>query len=151
MKNTTSLTPGILVAIAIGAVLGALAREALAFFANSPEPQAFPWGTLIANLSGAFLLGLFATYLDRIISHALFRPLWEIGFIRSFTTLSTFSLEGIRMTEAREWENLFPYVAVSVLGGLLAVFLGDRLGSALSASQGLKEDLDVRDRVEGEL
>ena len=96
MKNTASLTPGILVAIAIGAVLGALSREGLAFFANSPEPQAFPWGTLIANLSGAFLLGLFATYLDRIISHALFRPLWEIGFIRSFTTLSTFSLEGIR-------------------------------------------------------
>ena len=151
MQISTSLTPGILIAIAIGAVLGALGRETLAFFANGPQPHSFPWGTLIANLSGAFLLGLFATYLDRIIKHGLFRPFWEIGFIRSFTTLSTFSLEGIRMTEAREWENLLPYIAVSVLGGLLAVFLGDRLGSTLSASQGLKEDLEVRDRVEDEL
>lgn len=150
-KPTTPLTLGVLIAISLGAVLGALGRESLAFVANGPEPHSFPWGTLIANLGGAFLLGLFATYADRLIRHELFRPFWEIGLIRSFTTLSTFSLEGIRMTEAREWDALFPYLAVSVLGGLLAVFLGDRLGTVISASRGLTEEPEVRDRVEGEI
>ena len=150
-KNDSLLTPGVLIAIALGAVAGAIGREALASFANGHGPHSFPWGTLMTNLGGAFLLGLFATYLDRIIQHALFRPFWEIGFIRSFTTLSTFSLEGIRMTEAREWNILLPYVGISILGGLLAVFLGDRLGSVISASQGLGEDPEARDRVESEL
>lgn len=150
-RPMTPFTPGVLLAISIGAVLGAVCRESLAAVANGPEPHSFPWGTLIANLSGAFLLGLFATYLDRTIRHAFFRPFWEIGFIRSFTTLSTFSLEGVRMMEAQEWESLFPYLAVSVLGGLLAVFMGDRLGQSISASLGLPEKPDARERVEEEI
>ena len=150
-KSSTLFTPGVVIAISIGAVLGAIARESLAFVANGPEPHSFPWGTLIANLGGAFLLGLFATYVDRLIRHKLFRPFWEIGFIRSFTTLSTFSLEAIRMTEAREWESLLPYLAVSVLGGLLAVFLGDRLGDAISTSRGMIPNPATRERVEKEI
>ncbi len=147
----TRFTPGILLAISLGAILGALGRESLAAVANGPAPHSFPWGTLIANISGAFLLGLFATYIDRVIKHPLFRAFWEIGLIRSFTTLSTFSLEGIHMVEAREWESFLPYVVISVLGGLLAVFLGDRLGQSISLSSGLVEEPDVRERVEKEI
>ena len=145
------LTPRLILAIAIGAALGALGREALALLANGNQPHEFPWGTLIANLSGAFLLGLLATYLDGLIRHTLFRPFWEIGFVRSFTTLSTFSLEGVRMLEAEAWGNFIPYVTGSVLGGLLAVFLGDRLGSRLARASGRRPDSKTRDRVEHEI
>ena len=55
------------------------------------------------------------------------------------------------MVEAREWESFLPYVVISVLGGLLAVFLGDRLGQSISLSSGLVEEPDVRERVEKEI
>lgn len=145
------LTPSLTLAIVMGAVLGALGRETLGVLANGSQSYDFPWGTLIANLSGAFLLGLLATHLDSLIRHNLFRPFWEIGFVRSFTTLSAFSVEGLRMLEAEAWGNFFPYVIGSVLGGLLAVFLGDRLGSVLSRASGRTLDSERRDRVEHEL
>ena len=94
-----SLHPSLLLAIATGAALGGLARENLSRLWNGPGASAFPWGTLAVNLSGALLLGLFATYLDRLIRHALFRPFWEIGFSRSFTTLSALSLAAVRMLD----------------------------------------------------
>lgn len=145
------LTPGLIFAIVMGAALGALGRETLAGWANGPAAHSFPWGTLAANLAGAFLLGLFATYLDRLIRHHLFRPFWEIGFIRSFTTLSTFSLESIRMLEAQAWYAFFPYVVISVLGGLLLVYLGDQLGSKLTTARGGKIHTETRERVEREI
>jgi CrcB protein len=150
-KSIQPLTLGLILAIAFGAALGALARESLALLANGPQAHSFPWGTLGTNLGGAFLLGLFATYVDRLIQHDLFGPFWEIGFIRSFTTLSTFSLESVRMVEARAWETLFPYIVLSVLGGLLLIFLGDRFGQFISNRRGLPPRSHVRDRVETEL
>jgi len=150
-KSTTPLTFGLIIAISLGAALGALTRESLALLANGPQPHSFPWGTLGANLGGAFLLGLFATYVDRLIKYDLFRPFWEIGFIRSFTTLSTFSLESVRMIEVQAWEIFFPYMAISVLGGLLLIFLGDRLGAFVSTRYGMRPRADIRDRVETEI
>jgi len=145
------LTPGLILAIVVGAALGALGRETLGWLVNGPEPHSFPLGTLGANLSGAFLLGLFATYLDRLIRNEFFRPFWEIGFVRSFTTLSTFSLEAVRMVEAQAWGNFLPYVAISVLGGLLLVFLGERLGTTLGIKSGHDVDIETMGRVEREL
>ena len=150
-KSIQPLTLGLILAIAFGAALGALARESLALLANGPQAHSFPWGTLGTNLGGAFLLGLFATYVDRLIQHDLFGPFWEIGFIRSFTTLSTFSLESVRMVEARAWETLFPYIAISVLGGLLLIFLGERFGNFISTRSALRPRPDIRDRVETDL
>lgn len=149
--NYWPLTPSFILAIVVGAALGALGRETLGWLANGPEPHSFPWGTLGANLSGAFLLGLLATYLDKLIQHEFFRPFWEIGFVRSFTTLSAFSLEAVRMLEAQAWGNFLPYVAISVLGGLLLIFLGDRLGARLSIASGYEADIETQDRVEREL
>lgn len=149
-SKSWTFSPHLALAIVVGAALGALGRETVGFLANGSSAHDFPWGTLIANLSGAFLLGILATYIDKLIRHDLFKPFWEIGFVRSFTTLSTFSLEGVRMLQAEAWGNFFPYVIVSVLGGLLAVFLGDQLGTRLTLAKGKKLDTQRRDRVEKE-
>ena len=55
------------------------------------------------------------------------------------------------MLEAQAWGNFLPYVAISVLGGLLLIFLGDRLGARLSIASGYEADIETQDRVEGEL
>ncbi|MCH2173911.1 CrcB family protein [Myxococcota bacterium] len=145
MSRSTALV------ISVGAALGALAREVLGVLANGVSAQVMPWGTLGANLAGAFLLGLMATHFDARFRHALFRPFWEIGFIRSFTTMSTFSLQSIRMLEMGAWEVLLPYVLLSVLGGLIAVWFGEVLGRDLSRRRGTVIDSSRRDEVEREL
>ena len=145
------LTPGVVIAISLGAAFGSLGREGLALLFNATGTGSFPWGTLVANLTGAFLLGLMATCIDRLIRHRLFRPFWEIGVVRSYTTLSTFSLESIALLEAKAWTAFIPYVAVSVFGGLLCIWLGDRLGTRLSLEEGTPVDTKERDRVEEEI
>ena len=144
-------TLGVLIVIVLGAAIGSLSREGLGLLWNSQVAGTFPWGTLVANLSGAFLLGLMATYIDQLIKHQLFRPFWEIGVIRSYTTLSTFSLEGIRLFEAEAWGVLGIYVLVSVFGGLFLIWLGDALGASMTRRSGRVVDLEERRRVEEEI
>ncbi|MCH2180677.1 MAG: CrcB family protein [Mariniblastus sp.] len=138
----------VLITIMIGGALGALLRELVAFWLTGTATTAFPWGILIANLSGAFLLGLFATWVDGLFRHHLFRLFWEIGFIRSFTTMSTLSLQSIVLIEAGAWGVFAPYIAVSVVGGLLLFWSGERLGVSMAKA---RADRAERDRVEKEL
>ncbi|MDG2184542.1 MAG: CrcB family protein [Mariniblastus sp.] len=142
------LHPTVLITIMIGGALGALLRELFAFWFTGTATTAFPLGILIANLSGAFLLGLFATWIDGLIRHHHFRPFWEIGFVRSFTTMSTLSLQSIVLIEAGAWGVFVPYIALSVIGGLILFWSGERLGVSIAKASVAKAD---RVRVEQEL
>ena len=142
------LHPNVLTTIMIGGALGALFRELLSFWFTGTATTAFPLGTLAANLSGAFLLGLFATWIDGLIRHHLFRSFWEIGFVRSFTTMSTLSLQSIVLIEAGAWGVFAPYIALSVIGGLIFFWSGERLGLWIGKASVVKTD---RARVEQEL
>ena len=102
------LKPDVLIVIMIGGALGALLRELFAFWFTGAANSVFPWGILIANLSSALLLGLFATWIDGLIQHHLFRPFWEIGFVRSFTTMSTLSLQSLVLIEVGAWAVFAP-------------------------------------------
>ena len=139
---------GVLIIIMIGGALGALSRELFAFWFTGTANTAFPLGILIANLIGAFLLGIFATWIDGLIRHHLFRPFWEIGFVRSFTTMSTLSLQSIVLIEAGAWGVFAPYIGLSVAGGLFLFWSGERLGVSLAKTSVAKAD---RVRVEREL
>lgn len=139
---------GVLIIIMIGGALGALSRELLAFWFIGTATTAFPLGILLANLIGAFLLGVFATWIDGLIRHPLFRPFWEVGFIRSFTTMSTLSVQSIILIEAGAWGVVTPYIALSVVGGLFLFWFGERLGVLMA--RGAVGSVD-RVRVEREL
>jgi CrcB protein len=141
----------VLIAVMFGGALGALSRELLALWFTGISSTAFPLGILLANLSGAFMLGLFATWIDGLIRHHAFRPFWEAGFVRSFTTLSTFSLQSIILIEAGAWSTFIPYVAISVVGGLTLIWCGERLGVFFVARAGGKINRDDQARVEKEL
>ena len=144
--------PGVLIAIALGAATGALGRETVCALLNPHlESGGFPLGTLVANLSGAFLLGLMATWLDRLIRHDLFRPFWESGLIRSYTTLSTFSLEGLSLIEQAAWGVFVTYALLSIGGGLFCISMGERLGRSIASARGIEVDDERRDRVEESL
>lgn len=121
----------ILLLIVFGAA-GTLARYGLQGLVQQRTGPGFPSGTLVVNLLGCFLLGAIGQY---SLNHLTIPPEWRIaitlGFFGAFTTFSSFGWETIRMLEDGEWGRALLYVGASVLGGLLAVMYGIRLGNRI--------------------
>lgn len=111
-------------AVAIGGAIGAMARYGL-LLSLSHRPDRFPVATFLANLCGCFLMGvLYVLIVQRGLIPTCWRPFLTVGFLGAFTTFSTFSLEALLL-----WQNQQPliavlYVTTSVVGCLLAVWLG---------------------------
>jgi len=120
------------VAIAIAGGLGALARYGLEGFVSRRTKGAFPWGTFVVNISGAFALGLiFTLATERWGLPAWLRSALTIGFLGAYTTFSTFSLETYRLVEDGAYGLALANVVGSVAAGLTAVYAGVVLGRAL--------------------
>jgi CrcB protein len=116
-----------LAAIFAGGAIGALARAALAE-SVSVRPGHWPWVTFAVNVTGAFLLGYFATRLqERLPLSAYKRPLLGTGFCGAFTTFSTVQVELLRMLDRGEVGLALGYAAASVVAGFAAVWLATAL------------------------
>jgi CrcB protein len=116
--------------IALAGALGALARYWLDG-AVSRKASDFPWGTLLVNLSGAFMLGLVFTVLTERASVAPWlRSTVTIGFLGAYTTFSTLSLESYRLLEDGSLGLAIANTLGSLAGGLVAVYLGVVAGRA---------------------
>jgi CrcB protein len=111
---------------------GTLARYGLQGLVQERMKSTFPAGTLLVNILGCFFLGGIAEY---ALTHLSIPPDWRIGitvgFLGAFTTFSTFSFETARMLADGEWSRASIYVLGSVIGGLLAVFLGIRIADRI--------------------
>lgn len=112
------------VGIAIAGAAGALARYELDGFI-SQRATAFPWGTFAINISGALLLGfVFSLLTERVTLDPSIRSAITIGFLGSYTTFSTLSLETFRLIEDGA-VGLAAANAIGSLGaGILAVYVG---------------------------
>jgi CrcB protein len=92
----------------------------------------FPYGTLLINLSGCFLLGLVGQF---TLKHLVISPDWRVaiavGFFGGYTTFSSFGWETAKMFEEGEWIPATTYVAASVVIGLLLSVAGIRLANRL--------------------
>jgi len=117
-----------LLAIAAGGVLGALGRYELSVALPS-KTTGFPWGTWLANISGAFVLaGLLVVLADRWPHNRYARPFLGTGVLGSYTTFSTFAVESDLLFRAGHWLLAASYVITSVASGLLAGWLGGLAG-----------------------
>jgi CrcB protein len=113
-------------AIAIGAAgaAGALLRWGLGTWFGQRFPT-FPWGTLVINVTGSFVLGvLFVLLVERGIGSSTARLALMTGLLGAYTTFSTFSLETMRLLENGSTRAAAANVALSVGLGLVAVWLG---------------------------
>src|ERR1043166_1120793 len=112
------------VGIGIAGCLGALARYGLDGL-GSRRASAFPWGTFVVNVSGAFLLGFVVTVLgERVAVGSWLRATVAIGFLGAYTTFSTLSLETYRLVETRSYALAGANALGSVAAGLVAVYGG---------------------------
>lgn len=115
-------------AIAVGGALGAVSRHGVNSAALSLFGSDFPWGTMIVNFTGSFLVGLVVGVLGLI-----WQPSPEVkaflltGFLASFTTFSTFSLDMIYLWERgmalQSAGYIFGSVVLSLGGVLIALYL----------------------------
>lgn len=108
-----------------GAGFGGMARFALGSWIMAKYGGRFPLGTLLINISGSFLIGLFMTLLtERLQPHPNWRLFLVVGVLGGYTTFSSFEYETLQaVRDGERWMGLL-YVVGSVLFGYLAVWLG---------------------------
>jgi fluoride exporter len=107
--------------------MGAVARFLLDRAVSKRVGGLFPLGTLVVNLSGAMLLGFLAGL--ALSPHVAL--VVGTGFVGSYTTFSTWMLETQRLSEERQVVSAFANIAVSVVLGLTAAWIGQSIGAAL--------------------
>lgn len=114
-------------AVAAGGALGACSRYALTILLLGVSVR-FPVATLVANLSGAMLAGFIITILmSRGLSASPVYLLIVTGFLGSFTTLSAFSVETLKLAQDGAVMAAVANVVITLVGALLAVILGAML------------------------
>jgi len=122
-------------AVAIGGALGSMARHGVNHLVHIRwMTTRFPAGTVIVNLLGCLVIGLLAGLLasERIAMRANWREFVFVGLLGGFTTFSTFGLDTFLLARTQSASQAAMNVAVQVIGGLVAVWLGYLAGAARS-------------------
>lgn len=119
------------VAISVGAVLGANARFLVGGWVADRLGPAFPYGTLVINVTGSILIGFVLTIATERLVAPWFVPLLAIGFLGSYTTFSTFSYETLALIQDGAMINAAANVVVSIMAALLGVYVGTVLARAI--------------------
>ena len=120
------LTPYVLVGV--GSALGGVLRYGLSQFISAREEVgAFPWGILLVNVSGCLAMGVALVLLERTPLKLLIMS----GILGGFTTFSAFSLISLELFQRGRFDLAIGYVAASVIGCLVAVWMGVLVTTAL--------------------
>lgn len=121
--------------IAVGSALGGVARYWCSGVAARLIGETFPWGTLIVNVVGSFIIGFFATLTapdGRVFVGSTARQFVMVGFCGGYTTFSSFSLQTLNLINDGEWLYVGANVAGSVVFCMLAVWAGHILAVSLN-------------------
>ena len=124
---TSPASAAAFVAVAVGGAVGSVARYA-ATLALTPFGAAFPWATLLVNVTGAFLIGVFSRLFAGGDSDPVVRLALTTGLCGGFTTFSAFSAEVVTLVQQGRTGRAALYVVVSMLLGLGATAVGLSVG-----------------------
>lgn len=121
-----------LLLVMAGGALGSAGRFWVSGWMLRQFGTGFPWGTLTANLIGAFAIGYFAVWLEGRGPSALYlRAFLVVGVLGGLTTFSSLMLESLLMSRTHRQDLMLAYLGVSLAAGLVLVWAGARL--AMSA------------------
>lgn len=111
--------------VAVGSVIGGVSRFLLQQFIQRRVESTFPYGTLVVNLLGCFIIGIVVGLADRgNLMSPQTRIFWATGICGGFTTFSSFINENHSMLLDGELLNTFAYISISIVAGLTATALG---------------------------
>jgi len=121
-----------IVAIAAGGATGAVMRFWVSGWVYGWLGRDFPYGTLFVNVTGSLLMGILSVLLiERLSLTPEWRGVILIGFLGSFTTFSTFSIETLNLIEAGALGKAFVNMALSVVLCVGAAWVGVIVGRQL--------------------
>lgn len=112
-----------LLSIACGSVLGAWLRWGISLKFNSLFEN-IPFGTVIVNLVGAFIIGLAVSFFSNSSISPNYKLFVVTGFCGALTTFSTFSVEIVALLQASKFEYAISTIAIHVIGSLIFTVLG---------------------------
>lgn len=119
--------------VGLAGFVGAVLRFGITLGINAVAPRGFPFGTLVVNLTGCFLLAAVVTWLrDKAVSDGV-RFAVTVGFLGAYTTFSTFAVEVYELFKSGTPVRATVYLAASVGLGLFAVWLGMAAAKRLEA------------------
>jgi fluoride exporter len=122
--------------VAVGGALGSMARYWFTGVAARLFGETFPWGTLLINIFGSFVIGFFVALTSpeggRYLVDPNIRTFVTVGICGGFTTFSAFSLQTMVLMQEGEWLHAGGYIVGSVVLCLVFVWLGHMLATALS-------------------
>lgn len=123
-----------ILAIALGGACGSVARHIVNTGLSTLLRAPFPWGTLVVNVTGSFVIGLLVALFAAIGNPSQDMRLFLItGFLGGYTTFSAFSLDAMNLWTKGDMAGMVTYVAASVVLSLAAVFAGSYLGWKFAA------------------
>jgi fluoride exporter len=113
--------------VSLGGAIGSAARFWISGAVAERYGQTFPYGTLAVNVTGSFIIGLFAALTDpdgRFLASPSFREFFMIGVCGGYTTFSSFSLQTLSLAQDGEWLRAAANAVGSFAFCLFAVWLG---------------------------
>ena len=118
--------------VGVGGFLGANARYVLGGLIAERLGAAFPYGTLVVNMTGSLAIGVILVLLtERLAADPAWRLLLVVGFLGGYTTFSSYTFEALLLAEAGQWVRALWYVLGSNVLGLTAAFAGMLLARAV--------------------
>ncbi len=126
----TPVTPVTLLLVCLGAALGAPARYLVDRSVQALHGGAFPWGTLVVNVAGSFVLGVLLGVDRRAAVAPEVLAAVGVGFCGAFTTYSTFAYETVQLAAAGSRLPAALNALLAVAAGLGAAVLGTAVGAA---------------------
>jgi CrcB protein len=124
----------------LGGGLGSVARYGCSGLVARHAGETFPWGTLAINVSGCFVIGLFAALTGpdgRWMVAPSFRVFFMLGVCGGYTTFSSFSLQTLSLAQDGEWFKAGANAVLSMILCLVAVWLGYQLVANFHPAKGL--------------
>ena len=118
----------------MGGAVGSALRYLIGGAIQRSSASGYPVGTMVVNVAGCFLIGVFVRYLLNMQTSAELRALLVVGFCGGFTTFSTFSFETVGLIEGGEYARAATYIVGSVVLCLLATFAGMAAVSAMASA-----------------
>ena len=126
-------------AVALGGALGTIGRYFISGVVANAFGETFPWGTLIINVTGSFVIGFFATLTapdGRVMVSGTTRQFVMTGLCGGYTTFSSFSLQTLNLLRDGEWTPAAGNILGSVVFCMIGVWLGAISAAAINQLRG---------------
>lgn len=116
----------------IGGFIGTVLRFLVSKYFQVNFDTVFPWGTLVINIAGSFLIGIFLGIFEKgFIMSSEWRLFFTVGICGGFTTFSTFSNDSFMLLQNKEILKFSLYAGMSFVFGIVSVLIGKNLIEAI--------------------